>query len=108
MSAPSVTVLVIITGLFAAGFRLVLQRSLMRVVLGFILLGHGANLALLVAGGEGVADPLPQAMALTAIVITFGVTALLLALVFRAVRLTGDDDVPDGEDVPADEQEPEQ
>jgi multicomponent Na+:H+ antiporter subunit C len=115
VSPPSLVILVVVAGLFAAGFHLLLQRSLMRVVLGFTLLGHGANLALLAAGGPPgappvdpahaeapVADPLPQAMALTAIVITFGVSALLLALVFRAVRLTGDDEVPEGDERPAD------
>ena len=45
--------------------------------------------------GAGTADPLPQAMVLTAIVITFGVTAFLLALAFRSWLLTGEDFVQD-------------
>jgi multicomponent Na+:H+ antiporter subunit C len=97
--------------LFGVGVYLLLQRSLMRVLFGFVLLGHGTNLLLLFAGGppdrppivEGgphpdpavFADPLPQAMALTAIVITFGVTAFLLALAYRAFRLSGHDEVRD-------------
>jgi multicomponent Na+:H+ antiporter subunit C len=79
------------------------------VVIGLGLMSHGANLLLLLAGGragrapfvgdEGapadVADPLPQALALTAIVITFGVTAFLLALAYRSWQHTHDDDVQD-------------
>ncbi|HVM03152.1 MAG TPA: NADH-quinone oxidoreductase subunit K, partial [Acidimicrobiales bacterium] len=71
------------------------------------LLGHGANLLLLLAGGRAgrapivgagdgpVADPLPQALALTAIVITFGITAFLLALAYRSWLLRHDDEVED-------------
>lgn len=91
--------------LFTAGTHLVLQRQLTRVVLGFGLLTHGTNVLLLLAGGYGgtppfagedrIADPLPQAFALTAIVISLAVTGLLLALARRAVTLTGDDDVMD-------------
>ena len=92
---------------FAAGTYLVLQRMLSRVLIGLALLGHGANLVLLSAagaagrapfvdGGEGpVADPLPQALILTAIVITFGVLAFLAALAYRSWRLTGSDEVED-------------
>ncbi|WUH96615.1 Na(+)/H(+) antiporter subunit C [Spirillospora sp. NBC_00431] len=107
MSGPALVLVVLVAVLFAAGFDLLMQRSLIRVVVGFMLLGHGANLVLLLAGGaagtppilgEGVgpsADPLPQAMALTAIVITFGVTAFLLALAYRSRLLLGEDEVMD-------------
>jgi multicomponent Na+:H+ antiporter subunit C len=101
--------------LYAVGTYLLLQRTLVRVVIGLGLLGHGANLLLLQAGGPsgappfvgpgddvavagaggGVADPLPQAMVLTAIVITFGVSAFLLALAYRSWVVTGDDEVQD-------------
>ncbi|HWB72031.1 MAG TPA: Na(+)/H(+) antiporter subunit C [Egibacteraceae bacterium] len=92
--------------LFAAGTYLVLQRSLSRIVLGLALLAHGANLLLLVAGGPPgnpplvgaeppVSDPLPQALALTAIVITFGVTAFLLGLAYRSWQVAHDDVVQD-------------
>ncbi|CAN5801370.1 hypothetical protein BH24ACT3_BH24ACT3_07420 [soil metagenome] len=95
--------------LYAAGTYLVLQRRLTRIVIGLGLLGHGANLLLLTAeggagsapfigsdGGAGdVADPLPQALALTAIFISFGVTAFLLALAYRSWVLTRDDEVED-------------
>ncbi len=105
-----VTMAVMVGGLFAVGFYLMLQRSLMRIVLGFVLLGHGTNLLLLVAGGTpgrppmvkggtadpaALADPLPQAMALTSIVITFGLTTFLAALAYRSWRLTGHDEVRD-------------
>ena len=97
---------VTVGALFAAGFFLLLDRALMRVLLGLLLLGHAANLLLLLSGGAPgraplvpgsgrIADPLPQAMALTAIVITFGVTTLLLALVHRAWQLEGHDEVRD-------------
>jgi multicomponent Na+:H+ antiporter subunit C len=91
--------------LFGIGTYLVLQRKLSRIIIGIGLLSHGANLLLMVAGGRGVeplvgaaepaamADPLPHAMALTTIVITFGTSALLLALAFRSWILTRDDEV---------------
>lgn len=98
----------VVGGLFAVGCYLLLQRTLMRIVLGFLLIGHGANLLLLLSGGPAgraafvgagspaqIADPLPQAMALTAIVITFGLTTFLLALAYRSWVLTGRDDVQD-------------
>ncbi len=95
--------------LFAAGTYLVLQRPLTRILLGLALLGHGANLLLLAAGGRAgdppfvgeagapaqSADPLPQALVLTAIVITFAVTAFLAALAYRSYVLTGSDAVED-------------
>jgi multicomponent Na+:H+ antiporter subunit C len=95
--------------LFAVGTYLVLHRPLTRVLIGLALLSHGANLLLLAAGGRAgdapfigeagapaaPADPLPQALVLTAIVITFAVTALLAALAYRAYRLTGSDAVED-------------
>ena len=110
MTGLALTMAVVVGGLFAAGFFLLLQRSLMRMLLGFMVLGHGTNLLLLVAGGRGgeppivsgektsvarFADPLPQAMALTAIVITFGVTTLLLTLTYRSWQLSGHDEVRD-------------
>lgn len=94
--------------LFACGTWLLMQRRLTRIIVGIGLLGHGANLLLITGGrrgaapiigtapdGSSYADPLPQALALTAIVITFGVTAFLLALGFRSWQLTGDDRVED-------------
>ena len=93
--------------LFAIGTYLVLQRKLSRIIIGLALLSHGSNVLLMTSGRAGTApligsgdvtdfsDPLPQALALTTVVITFGVTALLLALAFRSFLLTHDDEVED-------------
>ena len=94
--------------LFASGTYLLLQRRLSRILIGVGLVGHGSNILLLTSGGgRGIepvigtadpsefADPLPQALALTSIVITFGVTAFLLALGYRSWRITHDDVVED-------------
>lgn len=94
--------------LFAMGTWLLLQRRLTRIVIGIGLIGHGTNILLITSGGDGglppligkadpseLADPLPQALALTAIVITFGVTAFLLAMAYRSWQLTRDDVVAD-------------
>lgn len=97
----------VVGGLYATGTYLLLQRTLTRIVLGLALMGHGANLLLLASGQPGrapvvgeeatgaFADPLPQALALTAIVITFGVVAFLLALAYRSWLLRADDEVED-------------
>jgi multicomponent Na+:H+ antiporter subunit C len=84
--------------LFGVGAFLVLHRDLLRVVLGIAVISHAATLTVIASAltrgaapihplsREGVADPLSQAMALTAIVIGLALTALLLALVLRVVR----------------------
>jgi multicomponent Na+:H+ antiporter subunit C len=93
--------------LFGVGTYLVLQRKLSRIIIGLGLLTHGANVLLITSGRRGLppivgtadaesfSDPLPQALALTAIVITFAVSALLLALAYRSWLLTRDDEVED-------------
>jgi multicomponent Na+:H+ antiporter subunit C len=93
--------------LFGIGTYLVLQHTLSRILIGIALITHGANILLMGAGRrgsppiigtgdpEGFSDPLPQALALTAIVISFGVSALLLALAYRSWLLTHDDEVED-------------
>ena len=93
--------------LFGIGTYLVLQRKLSRIIIGVALLSHGANVLMVSSGRsgrapiigngdiEGMADPLPQALALTSIVISFGVTSLLLALAYRSWLLTSDDEVQD-------------
>jgi multicomponent Na+:H+ antiporter subunit C len=100
---------VTIGALYAIGVSLLLQRSLSRIVMGLVILGHGANLLLLYSGGRSgaaplvtpgtaasaYADPMPQALALTAIVISFGITAYLLALAWRSWAADGDDKVED-------------
>ena len=96
-----------VAAIYAAGAYLLLQRNLSRIVIGLVVLGHGANLLLLMAGGRAgrapivgvgsgpASDPLPQALALTAIVITFGVSAFLLALAYRSWMQTESDVVED-------------
>ncbi len=82
--------------LFGSGAYLMLKADLLRVVVGMVLISNAANLFIMAAGltrgvppiyplpaGEPVSDPLVQAMTLTAIVISFGVSALLLSLVYR-------------------------
>ncbi len=104
----SLAMIFAVAGLVAAGTFLVTSRSLSRIVLGFALLGHAAVLALLAAGGRAgsppivdgepapdTANPLPQALSLTAIVISFGLTLFVLALARRQQFLTGDDLVED-------------
>ena len=93
--------------LFSVGTYLVLQRKLSRIIIGLSLLTHGANVLLITSGRRGLpaligrgdpetfSDPLPQALALTAIVITFAVTMLLLGLAYRSWLLTHDDEVQD-------------
>jgi multicomponent Na+:H+ antiporter subunit C len=104
-----VTVLLaaVAAALFATGTHLLLQRKLSRIIIGLGLLTHGANVLLIAGGRRGappiigtapesdLADPLPQSLALTAIVITFGVSSLLLALAYRSWLLTDDDEVRD-------------
>jgi multicomponent Na+:H+ antiporter subunit C len=94
--------------LVACGVYLLLERSLTRILLGIIIISNGVNLLFLVASGspgtppivglfdpETTADPLPQAMVLTAIVITMGTTAFVLALAYRSFQLNGHDEVAD-------------
>lgn len=102
----SIALLGAVGGLTCAGLYLITARSLSRVILGFSLLGHATVLALLTAGGPPggapiaggdapIANPLPQALALTAIVISFGLTLFLLALAARQQSLSGNDLVED-------------
>lgn len=85
--------------LFGVGTYLLLNRSLVKVILSLILISHGVHLLLLTMSGlrEGVpplvdisgsnaADPLPQAMILTAIVISFGMIAFMLILAYRTFK----------------------
>ncbi|MGO1192855.1 MAG: sodium:proton antiporter [Nesterenkonia sp.] len=98
--------------LTAAAVYLFMQRGMVRIVLGFVLASHAANLLLFSAGntafrdmpyvGAGEpgqqADPLPQAFVLTAIVIAFSITMFMVTL---AITTTGDDDTEDQERSPA-------
>ncbi len=92
--------------LIASGVWLVLRPRTFSVVLGLTLLAYGVNLLILLSGrlgatsppiamkgASGLADPLPQALVLTAIVIGFGMTAFLVTLSLRAMGETGNDRV---------------
>ena len=81
--------------LITCGVYQLLAQSLTRLVLGLIMTGNGINVLILAAGGLGPADVLTQAMILTAIVITLGMSAYLLALAYRSWQLNGDDLVQD-------------
>jgi len=100
----------VIGGLYAAGIYMMLRRSLVKLLIGLGLLSHAANLLIftaagltrarppVIAAGEAAlpppfADPLPQALILTAIVISLGVTAFALALAYRAYKAVGTDDL---------------
>ncbi|MBN1889024.1 MAG: Na+/H+ antiporter subunit C [Thermoflexales bacterium] len=101
---------IVIGVLFAAGVYMLLRRSVVKLIIGLGLLSHGANLLLFTMGplrrgrvpildeahagyGGALADPLPQALILTAIVIGFGVSAFVLVLAYRASQATGHDDL---------------
>ncbi|MGA5544012.1 Na(+)/H(+) antiporter subunit C [Mycobacterium sp. NPDC051198] len=95
--------LILIGGLTSAGVYLLLERNLTRMLLGLLLIGNAVNLLILTVGGAGgnppirgrtsngsttTADPLAQGMILTAIVISMGIAAFVLALAYRSYRLT--------------------
>lgn len=98
--------------LYAAGIYLMLRRRLGQLIIGLGLLSNGTNLLIFTAGGltrarppvvpEGAAaleppyaDPVPQALVLTAIVIGFGLLAFSLVLAHRTHATVGTDDVDD-------------
>jgi multicomponent Na+:H+ antiporter subunit C len=105
--------LAILVGLFfATSVYLLLSRSLIRILLGVVVLSNAANLLIFTSGrilrevppiipfeemtppGD-VANPLPQALILTAIVIAFALFIFILVLVFRAYQALGTDLTPD-------------
>ena len=95
---------VLIGVLYGSAVYLLLRRNIFKLILGLIFLGHATNLLLFVAGGltgsfpafirnvtgetARMADPLPQALILTAIVIGLGVTAFALVLIYRFYTVT--------------------
>jgi multicomponent Na+:H+ antiporter subunit C len=103
---------IVIGGLFAAAVYLMLRRSLAKLIIGLSLLTTATNLLILTVGGltrarpplvpvgamrpvEPYADPIPQALILTAIVIGFGVLAFMMALAYRTYNVVGSDDLDD-------------
>ncbi len=101
------TLLSILVGIFfTIGTYMVLSKSILRIILGTSILGHGVHLLILTMGGvkSGSAplldgktahftDAVPQALILTSIVINFAVTALFLVLGYRAYHTLGTDDM---------------
>lgn len=96
--------------LFSAGILMMTRRSMLKLVLGISLLGYGANLLIFTVGRltrahppiipdnatqltQPYADPVPQALILTAIVIGFGVQAFLLVLLKRTYEAVGSPDI---------------
>ena len=109
-SGVSLVLIIVMAVLFACGVYAMLERSLTRVLIGFLLLGNAANLLLLIVMGrpgigaffgagstDEMSDPLPQVLTLTAIVITFAISAFLLALIYRSWQLGQADTVSDDE-----------
>ena len=104
--SSSLVLLVLVGVLYAAGVYLLLDRSLTRVLLGVLVLGNATNVLLVVAGGPtgapafvggapepAMSDALVQALVLTAIVITLGVAAFVLALIHRTWAVAREDEV---------------
>jgi multicomponent K+:H+ antiporter subunit C len=102
-----------IGALTAAGIYLTLRARTFPVVLGLAMLSYAINLFLFAIGRLAVdqppiyqkgvtefTDPLPQALVLTAIVISFGMTALIVVLALRSFLETGTDQVDGKQDVP--------
>ncbi|WP_285727508.1 Na(+)/H(+) antiporter subunit C [Psychromicrobium xiongbiense] len=105
----NLTLLLVMGVLYAVGIYLLLERSLTRVLMGLTLLANATNMLLLLTGGyAGLApllgvkvpagsynDPLPQALILTSIVISFAVSAFMLGIIYRSWMLARQDEVQD-------------
>jgi multicomponent Na+:H+ antiporter subunit C len=105
----NLTLLTVMGALYACGIYLIMERSLTRVLLGLMLLANATNLLILATGGyAGLAplfskdtdprdynDPLPQALILTSIVISFAVTAFMLGIIYRTWVLARQDEIQD-------------
>lgn len=104
-------ILVITIGiLYSAGIYLLLRRSITKLILGIIFLSNATNLIVFISGGlvtghppfikghaeeppAGIADPLPQALVLTAIVIGLGIIAYTMVLKYKYHEKTGNEDI---------------
>ncbi|NQX35099.1 NADH-quinone oxidoreductase subunit K [Herbiconiux sp. VKM Ac-2851] len=116
MSA-SITLVVLMAVMYGAGVYVMLEKSLTRILIGFLLVGNATNLLIFIMSGRAgdspivdgngadTVDPIPQVLMLTAIVINFGVTAFILALIYRSWWLSNLGD--EGDDVAADDDEDE-
>lgn len=105
---PTLTLALVAGVLVAAGVYLLTERSLTRILVGVVVLSNGVNVLFLVAAGAAgnpaiigsfpdgtLGDPLPQAMVLTAIVITMAVSAFVATMAYRSFQLHGHDEVSD-------------
>lgn len=101
---------IVIGVLYAAGVYMMLRRSLVKLIIGLILLGNGVNLLIFLLGritkgttpiippdlktfADAYADPLPQALILTAIVISFGLQSFAIVLIKRVYKIVNTDDL---------------
>ncbi len=101
---------IIVGSLYAVGVYMIMRRSLVKLIIGLVLIGHATNLLIfsmgkLVRGSAPLiphdmetiqrpfADPLPQALILTAIVIGFGAQAFAIVLIKRVYQRIGTDDI---------------
>ncbi|MGO4144987.1 Na(+)/H(+) antiporter subunit C [Paenarthrobacter sp. YAF11_1] len=105
----NLTLLIVMGVLYACGIYLILERSLTRVLLGLMLLANATNILILSTGGyaglaplftketspDAYSDPLPQALILTSIVISFAVTAFMLGIIYRTWVLARQDEIQD-------------
>jgi multicomponent Na+:H+ antiporter subunit C len=105
----NLTLLIVMGALYACSIYLILERSLTRVLLGLMLMANATNLLILATGGYAglapffnkdtganeYADPLPQALILTSIVISFAVTAFMLGIIYRTWVLARQDEIQD-------------
>ncbi len=102
----------VVGGLYAAGLYMMLRRSIVKLIIGLVLLSNATNLLIFISArlirgqpplipessnymNATYADPLAQALILTAIVISFGVLAFTLVLAYRAYQTVGTDDLDD-------------
>lgn len=105
---PDILLAIVIAVLVGGGLYLLLERTLTRIALGLVMLGNGVNILFLVVSGPPgesplasiaepgeMADPIPQALVLTAIVITLAVAAFLVAMAYRSWQLNDHDEVQD-------------
>lgn len=101
---------IVVGGLYAAALYTMMRRSMIKLLIGLVLLSHAAHLLIFTSAGltrgrppvvaeedeqlaAGSSDPLPQAVILTAIVISFGVLAFAIVLVHRACQVLGTEDM---------------
>jgi len=92
--------------LYASGIYMILRRSIVKMIIGLTLLGNGVNLLIFLLGGiakgkppilsaplDSFADPVPQALILTAIVISFGLTSFAIVMIQKVYEVLGTDDL---------------